>query len=109
MRLTAELDTDQLQAVYGATRVQRALSSEEARHLERLVESSDFFALPARTSSAARGADRFQYVITVENAGKRHSVQTMDEATPEALGALLAVLRNASMGRKIVPHSGDTP
>src|SRR5512145_2042046 len=108
MRLSAELDTDQLQATYGATRVQRALSPEEARHLERLVESSDFFALPARTSSAARGADRLQYVITVENAGKRHSVHTMDEAATEALGALLAVLRNASMGRKIVPNSGDT-
>jgi emfourin len=109
MRLTAELDTDQLQVTYGATRIQRALSPEEARHLERLVESSDFFALPARTSSAARGADRFQYVITVENAGQRHSVQTMDEAAPEALSALLASLRNASMGRKIVPNSGVTP
>jgi hypothetical protein len=53
MRLTAELDTDQLQAIYGATRVQKALSPEDARHLERLVESSNFFALPARTSSAA--------------------------------------------------------
>ena len=31
MRLTAELDTDQLQATYGATRVERALSPEEAR------------------------------------------------------------------------------
>jgi hypothetical protein len=109
MRLTAELDTEQLQATYGATRVQRALSPEEARHLERLVESSDFLALPVGTSSATRGADRFQYVITVESAGKRHSVQTTDEAAPAALDALLAVLRNASMGRKIVPHSGDTP
>jgi hypothetical protein len=109
VRLTAALDTDQLQATYGATRVQRALSPEEARHLERLVESSDFFALPARTSSAARGADRFQYVITVENAGKEHSVHITDEAAPGALGALLAGLRSASMGRQIVPHSGDTP
>jgi hypothetical protein len=109
MRLTAELDTDQLQATYGATRVQRALLPEEAHHLERLVESSDFFALPARTSSAARGADRFQYVITVENAGTRHSVHTTDEAAPEALGVLLTALRTASMGRKIVPNSGDTP
>jgi hypothetical protein len=109
MRLTAELDTDQLQATYGATRVQRALVPEEARYLERLVESSDFFALPARTFSAARGADKFQYVITVERAGQRHSVHTMDEAAPEALGALLAVLRSASMGRKIVPNAGDVP
>jgi hypothetical protein len=109
MRLTAELDTDQLQATYGAAHVQRVLSPEEARHLERLVESSDFFTLPARTSSAGRGADRFQYIITVENAGKRHSVHTIDEAAPEALSALLASLRNASMGRKIVPDSGHTP
>ena len=106
--MPAELDTDQSQATYGATRVQRALSPEDARHLERLVESSDFFALPARTFSAARGADRFQYVITVESAGTRHCVQTMDEAVPEALDALLAVLRTASIGRKIGPNSGAT-
>jgi len=109
MRLTAELDTDQLQAIYGATRVQRALSPEEALHLEKLIGSSSFFALLARTSSAARGADRFQYVITVENAGKRHSVQMTDEAAPAALGALTSSLRNALMGRQIVPNSGDTP
>jgi hypothetical protein len=41
IRLIAELDTDQLQATYGATRVQIALSPEEARHLEKLVECSD--------------------------------------------------------------------
>jgi hypothetical protein len=63
-----------------------------------LVESSDCFALAATTSSAAWGADRFQYVITVGNAGQGHSVQMMDEATPAALSALLASLRDASMG-----------
>ena len=73
MRLTAELDTDQLQATYGATRVQRALSPEEARYLERLVQSSTLLCQQA-TSVAVRGADRFQYVLTVENTGKRHSV-----------------------------------
>jgi hypothetical protein len=108
IRLTADLDTDQLHVIYGAPPVQRALSPEEARYLERLVEASNFFALPAGTSSATRGADRFQYVITVESAGKRHSVQTTDEAAPEALHTLVASLRNAAMGRKIVPNSGDT-
>ena len=109
IRLTAELDTDQLQVTYGATRMQRALSPEEARYLETLVESPGFFALPARTSSATRGADRFQYVITVESAGKRHTVQMTDEAAPAALRTLITCLRSASMGRKIVPNSGDTP
>ena len=89
MRLTAELDTDQLQATYGA-----ALFRERCPQ-RRLVTSKGWSspltsALPARTSAAMRGADRFQYVLTVENTGKRHSVQTMDEAAPEALGALLA-------------------
>jgi hypothetical protein len=55
MRLTTELDTDQLRVICGATYVQRALSPEESRHLKRLVESSDFFALPARASTATRG------------------------------------------------------
>ena len=88
IRLTAEVDTDQLQVTYGASRAQRALSPEEARDVETLVESSGFFALPARTSSATQGADRFQYTITVESAGKRHSVQTTDEAAPAALRTL---------------------
>lgn len=109
IRLTAELDTDQLHVIYGAKHVQRALSAEEARHLERLVESSDLFALPARRSSAARGADRFQYVITVESAGKRHTVQTTDETAPAVLNTLIASLRNVSMGRRVVPNSGDRP
>jgi Emfourin len=109
IRLTAELDTDQLQGAYGATHMQRALSPEEARYLETLVESSGFFALPARTSSATRGADRFQYVITVESAGKRHTVQMTDEKVTAALTTLMTCLRSASIGRKIVPNSGDTP
>ena len=108
IRLTAELDTDQLHVIYGATRVQRALSPEEARYLERLVESSDFSALPARMSSATRGTDRFLYVIMVESAGKRHTMQTTDEAASAVLSALIAGLRNVAMGRKIVPDSGDT-
>jgi hypothetical protein len=107
--LTAELDTDQLQVTYGATRMQRALSPDEARYLESLVESSGFFALPTRMSSATRGADRFQYVLTVEGAGKRHAVHTTDEAAPAALMTLMTCLRSASMGRKIVLTSGDTP
>jgi hypothetical protein len=109
LRLTAELDTTQLRVTYGATRTQRALSPEEAHYLETLVESSGFLALPAMMPSATRGADRFRYVITVENTGKRHSVQTTDEAAPAALRTLITCLRNASMGRKIVPNSGDTP
>jgi hypothetical protein len=109
LRLTAEIDTDQPQVTYGATRVQRALTPEEARYLERLVESPDFFALPARASSATRSADRFQYLITVESAGKRHSVQTTDEAASETLKALIACLTRVAMGRRIVPNSGDPP
>jgi emfourin len=109
IRLTAELDTNQLQVTYGATRMQRALSPEEARYLESLVASSGFFALPTRMSSATRGADKFQYVLTVESAGKRHTMQITDEAAPAALRTLMTCLRSASMGRKIVPTSGDTP
>jgi len=108
IRLTAELDTDQLHVTYGATHVQRALSPEEARHLEMLVESSDFFALPSRRSSARGGSDRFQYVITVESTGKRHSVQMTDEAASAALSALIAGLRSVSMGRRIMPSSSNT-
>lgn len=108
-RLTTEIDTDQLQATYGAARMRRALSPDEARSLERLVESASFFTLPVETAPATRGADQLQYIITVEGAGKRHSTRTTDEVASEALRVLLSSLTRIAMGREASSGSRGTP
>lgn len=107
--LTAEIDTDQLQVTYGAARVKRVLSPDEARYLERLVESVNFFTLPVAMAYATRGADRLQYAITVESAGKRQSVRTTDEVMSEALQVLLSSLKKIATGRDAASGSRDTP
>jgi len=108
-RLTTEIDTDQLQVTYGAARVRRVLSPDEAHSLERLVESASFFTLPGATAPGTRSADRFQHVITVESAGRRHSVRTTDEVAPEALRVLLSSLTRIAMGREASSGSRGTP
>jgi Emfourin len=109
VRLTAELDTDQGSAIYGAAQLQRSLSSDEVRRLREILEAVDLFDLPAQAPPSRRGADRFQYVVTVESAGKRHSMRTTDRAAPKALRALLEYLTKISMGRTTVSKSGGKP
>jgi hypothetical protein len=108
-RLIAELDTDQRHVVYGAARLERSLSADEVRRLQEILDSVDFFRLPEQVPSSRQGTDRFQYVITVESAGNRHSVRTTDKAAPKALRDLLEALTRISMGRAAVPKTGDTP
>jgi hypothetical protein len=107
-RLTAELDTDQGSVTYGAAQLKRSLSSDEGRRLREILDAVDLFDLPAAAPPSRRGADRFQYVVTVESAGKRHSVRTTDRAAPTALRPLLEYLIKISMGRAAVPNAGDT-
>jgi hypothetical protein len=108
-RLTAELDIDQGNAIYGAARLKRSLSPDEVRRLREILDSADFFDLPAAVPPSRQGADRFRYVVTVESAGKRHSVRTTDKAAPEALRPLLEYLTKIAMGRAAVPNAGDRP
>lgn len=65
------------------------IDAEEARQLEGLVETSGFFNLPERIAPANAGADRFQYLVSVETRGKRHTVQVDESAAPEKLAPLL--------------------
>ncbi|SRR6266849_2829934 len=76
--LTFELETE-------------SLAPEEAAALRELVEAADFFDLPAVISPPGLGADRFQYVLTLEENGKRHAVRT-SEPVPAALRNLIDFL-----------------
>jgi len=67
-----------------------ALSSDDARTLERLVEDARFLELPKRIGSASRGADRFTYRVTVEPTGAvPHTVEIAEDAVPPSLRPLL--------------------
>ena len=65
------------------------LSPDESRALKALVEDAGFFNLPAVLAPPPGGADRFHYHLTVEEAGRRHSVEVGEAAVPEPLQALI--------------------
>src|ERR671933_2540178 len=68
----------------------------EAAHLEQLIESARFFALPNEVDPlhAAPGrADHRTYSITVEEAGASHAVRCSEPITDSRLHALVAYLR----------------
>jgi len=68
------------------------LSRSEACRLERLLKQSRFFNLPATLRSSSPGADRFNYKVTVETAGTRHTVEASEAAVPAEMRPLLDFL-----------------
>lgn len=76
LRLSHDLDSSQL-------------SPEDGSELNRLVNTSGFFNLPADVRAANPGADRFQYKLTVKAGPREHTVAIDDAAVPESLRPLL--------------------
>lgn len=79
MRAAVTLNTDSLPA-------------EEAHKLQEMVKSAGFFELPAKFSAPARGADYFQYRLTVESEGRKHTVEVSEPSVPPSLRPLLQSL-----------------
>jgi hypothetical protein len=78
------------------------LPEADARELESLIGAAKFFDLPRVITGTGRGADQFQYKITVETHERSHSVETGDSAAPEALRPLLqrlTTLARSSRGK----------
>ncbi|MGJ0486416.1 MAG: protealysin inhibitor emfourin [Methylomicrobium sp.] len=65
-----------------------SLSAAETNHLEQMIESAHFFELPALIPSKPQ-PDRFEYQITVERNGKKHSVTVAEHALPAELKPLV--------------------
>lgn len=91
-----------------ANRVLRAdldsatLPPEQAAELTRLTGRVDFAGLAERAAAqgGGRGADRFQYDVSVEQGELRHHLQLAEGAVPEELTALLDhVLASRTRGR----------
>jgi hypothetical protein len=74
------------------------LPPDEAREIEQLVDQADLTALPSRPAGPPRGADRFQYDITVVRGRKRHHVTIQESDMPPAVRPL--VQRLAELARR---------
>jgi emfourin len=86
MRLATTIDSD-------------ALSAEEAEKVREMIDAADFFNLPAVSPGPTKGADRFQYRLTVEAEGGRHTIQFTDATIPPRLRPLLQWVTNAARHR----------
>ncbi|HEV3117950.1 MAG TPA: protealysin inhibitor emfourin [Gemmataceae bacterium] len=91
--------------LHGTTKVDSStLPAEEERQLRRLIAAARFFELPSDLLDT-RGADRFQYTITIEMGRKRHTVEVCDGAVPAALQPLLTWLCERRGDAKAAPEA----
>ncbi len=106
IRLAAAVDTASRQLVFGAARRSRTLAPEEARQLEAGVEAARFFELPSVLRGPRPDPDRFEYTVTLEADGRRHTVRASEAAVPPALRALLDDLTRLAMGKPLSATEG---
>jgi hypothetical protein len=66
-----------------------SLPIEEAQALREAIEGSGFFDLPFKIATPTPGADRFHYTMTVEDEGRRHTVDVGEAVVPPSLRALI--------------------
>ena len=85
------------------------LPAEERAKLERLIRSSDFFALPASVGKKPRGAaDMREYTLRVEDEKRDHSVCVTEPVDDPGLAQLITELRSQARAAARTP-SGRTP
>ena len=70
----------------------RELSPEDAEALRDHVETADFFAQPAVFEAPDRKEDKFQWEVTAEAEGRRHTVRFTDGSEPAPLRELTRYL-----------------
>ena len=66
-----------------------ALSSQEAREIDALVDASGLFNLRGGFTAKNAGADGFQYRVSVKDGGREQMVTMDDECAPAAMMPLL--------------------
>jgi hypothetical protein len=68
------------------------LSTEQAKALQDSIAAAHFFDLPAQIPAPPQVADQFHYHVTIEDRGKRHTVDVGEASASPALQALLQQL-----------------
>lgn len=78
-----------------------SLNPDEALKLQHLINDAKFFDLPADELAAPpkRGADYFEYKITIETKDRKHYIKTTDLTMPTNLGPLIRFLRQKAQRR----------
>lgn len=79
IRITAMLDTE-------------LMPQEDASHLEKMVDVSNFFILPEVLPAPEKGADYFQYRLTVELERQKHTVEVSEASVPDELRPLVNLM-----------------
>lgn len=79
MRLAATIDT-------------ATLPADQADSLQSLIDQAHFFDLPAKIPAPPNVVDQFNYRVTLEAEGKRHTVEVGEASASPAVQALLQQL-----------------
>lgn len=70
------------------------LSPEESAELEGILEKARFFELPTGPRPVPKGAaDYYQYTVTIEVGGRRHTIKLADPVEDPNLQRLITILR----------------
>jgi hypothetical protein len=75
------------------------LSQQDDQRLRQLIDEAGFFDLPPVLHDTASAADQFGYKVTVEIAGRTHTVEATEGAVPPSLRPLLEWLARAARRR----------
>lgn len=77
------------------------LTAEEARELEQLVRDAGLFDLPPVSGQPPKGAaDYRQHTITIEDAGRTHTVRLTEPLQNPAIQSLIRFVNTKARGRK---------
>ena len=77
------------------------LSPAEGAQLEQVVNAAHFFDLPSQVGIPPRGAaDYRQYLVTVEEGSRRHTVRFIEPLENPDLQALIDYLRTQAKARR---------
>jgi hypothetical protein len=69
------------------------LSSEEAKEIDVLVASANFFKLPLHIQAETPGLDQFQYTLSIETKEVQHTVEFGEVSMPDNLRPLVDKIR----------------
>ncbi len=76
LRLTVSIDVEQL-------------AGDEAANVRKLIDQAGFFNLPARLDAGMKGADRFEYKVSITAVDRTHTVVMSESAVPDRVQPLI--------------------
>lgn len=72
------------------------LSQSQNQRLTMLLESANFFSLPVYIAADSKQCDRFQYILTIEDRNRKHTVTIGESAMSEKIRTLIEWIKTNS-------------